>query len=115
MALFPNLKSMLKSGWMTALMAAFCFTAVFTAYSAVTAGLYSGMAARIAFAVLYAYAAAQLVPNPAVVCIEVGISCLLVIARIKAEAGIIDIASAILGTKPHGLVAQEDTTPPVVI
>ena len=54
-------KSMLKSGWMTALMAAFCFTAVFTAYSAVTAGLYSGMAARIAFAVLYAYAAAQLV------------------------------------------------------
>ncbi len=54
-------KNMLKSGWMIAFITVFSLIAAFAAYSAMTAGLYSGMAARIAFAALYAYAAAQLV------------------------------------------------------
>lgn len=56
-----TVKTMLKSGWMIAFITVFSLIAAFAAYSAMTAGLYSGMAARIAFAVLYAYAAAQLV------------------------------------------------------
>ena len=58
-------------------------------------------------------ATAQLVPNMAIVRIEIGIGGILVVACINAEPGIVDIAAACPGTKAHGLVAQEYAATPV--
>ena len=60
-------------------------------------------------------ATAQLISNTAVVSIDVGIGSILVIARVYTEASIIDVTDSGLSAKPHCLVAQENTAPPVFV